>query len=227
MRMRCKIDQAFNGIGNVGTPGTPVSGNRHRVGKHHLGLHVKRGYFVDAAHGDTQVLGADEGAEVAVVRADIGLVMKTHGQNATVGIQRHFAVEHQRPAMPITEKNLAARADPTHRPTQLAGCQHQQHVFAIGRSAQAEGATHILWSHLKLRGINAGGGSEKALHAQYALGGRVNPGFARGCIMCNHDGPRLHGHANQALAGHTNPADVASRSKCSVSRNPITVGKPH
>ena len=90
-----------------------------------------------------------------------------------------------------------------------------------------EGATHILWSHLKLRGINAGGGSEKALHAQYALGGRVNPGFARGCIMCNHDGPRLHGHANQALAGHTNPADVARCSKGGVSCNAITVGKPH
>ena len=67
MFVRGKVNQTFDGIGNVGTPCAAIGRYWRGIGVNHLRLHVERRDLVDAAHGDRKISRANEGAHHAVV----------------------------------------------------------------------------------------------------------------------------------------------------------------
>ena len=100
------VDQAVNGIGNVGSSRPPIRRHRHGVGEVNVRRHVQGRHVVGPAHGDRQVARPNVGAEVSVVGANIDLVFKAHGQNVALCVQGNVPMQKQRTAVPVADKNL-------------------------------------------------------------------------------------------------------------------------
>ena len=69
MLVRGKVNQAFDGIGDIRTPSAAIGRYWRGVGVNHLRLHVERRDLVDTAHGDRKISRTNEGAHHAVVGA--------------------------------------------------------------------------------------------------------------------------------------------------------------
>ena len=222
MLLRGVVDQAVNGIGNVRATRTAVGRHRNGVGEVNVGRHVQGWHLVGPTHGDGQVARPNVGAEVNVIGANIHLVFKAQGQDATLRVQGDVAMQAQCAAMPVADKNLGARPHPAHRALEQACGQHHQRVLAVSGGAQPKRTAHIVGVHLHAFMRPARDVGQKARHAAHALGGGVHMGDALGLIVPGPHRAWLHGRTHQPLAVDIDVADKVRLGKCSVHRCAVT-----
>ena len=123
--------------------------------------------------------------------------------------------------MPVAGENLAARAHPFHRSTELARGQHHQRMFGVGAAAQAEGSPDVLGHDLDAAGIKTGDGCQRRAHAQHALGRGVNGEVLALRVVGRQARPQFHRRTDQALAVHAQRGGAGRFRECGVHRGAI------
>ena len=143
---RAGIDQTLDDIGRLGTPGTAIGIDRHRMGENGANPAVE---FLDVIE-PRQHAGAamrDVGAEGREIGAHVGHQIDIHRQEFAVFGQRHPGMSDVVAALGVADEMIGAVRGPFDVLAQLL-CRHRdKRIFAVRKQPRAETAADIRTDH--------------------------------------------------------------------------------
>jgi len=201
------VNQALDGVGDVGPSRATIGGDRRGVGERHAKGRVERRYAVDARHAGSGV------ADVArrprpEVGAHVVHPVEPHAEEPAFTVEGERAVDDVGAAVGIGRETLRARGNPLHRLARVLRSEHECSVLGVGGRALAETAAHVLRDEMKPLLRHAGIDRQAFPERGDALHARVKGVGIVARVVRRRAAARLHGIRRNARHLDLQTSDV-------------------
>ncbi len=142
------------------------------------------------------------------MRAEVADILRPHGEEAAVFVQRQLGARDQVAAGIVAERHLRPRAGPFHRPADALRRPEHERELGIERVARAVATADVARDHAEAGVRQAEGGRQLALEAVHALPAGIERVAPARRVIGADGGARLHRHAGHAVVDDLQPRDM-------------------